>query len=63
MHDERPGPEIRLVEPRRRFEIRQKPNNGNPMADLLREELGIDAFALDGDDRVLVGSWQDQRRK
>ncbi|HLF16310.1 MAG TPA: hypothetical protein VI796_02625 [Candidatus Thermoplasmatota archaeon] len=35
----------------------------NPMRDLLQQQLGIDAFALDGDDTVLVESWQDRERR
>jgi hypothetical protein len=34
----------------------------NPMRELLRQEMGIDAFALDGDAGVLVEAWSDRPR-
>ncbi len=33
---------------------------GNPMQDLLRRQLGIDAFALDGDERTQDDAWSDR---
>jgi hypothetical protein len=35
----------------------------NPMQSLLRRHLGMDAFALDGDDTELAESWQDRPRR
>jgi hypothetical protein len=35
----------------------------NPMQSLLRRHLGMDAFALDGDDTDLAESWQDRPRR
>ena len=32
------------------------------MADLLREEMGIDAFSMDGDDSELGEAWMERRR-
>lgn len=34
----------------------------NPMRELLHQQLGIDAFALDGEPGALEGSWQDEPR-
>lgn len=36
-----------------------KPSS-NPMRELLKEELGIDAFALDGDASPLQETWEDR---
>lgn len=33
------------------------------MQSLLRRHLGMDAFALDGDDTELAESWQDKPRR
>jgi hypothetical protein len=33
---------------------------GNPMHELLRQQLGIDAFALDGDARDQPEAWSDR---
>ena len=35
----------------------------NPMQTLLRRHLGVDAFALDGDDTLVIDSWADRPRK
>lgn len=35
----------------------------NPMQALLRRHLGVDAFALDGDDTQVLDSWADRPRK
>lgn len=35
----------------------------NPMQTLLRRHLGMDAFALDGDDTQVLDSWADRPRK
>lgn len=35
----------------------------NPMQALLRRHLGVDSFALDGDDTDIEERWTDQRRK
>lgn len=35
----------------------------NPMQALLRRHLGVDAFALDGDETEIVDRWTDERRK
>lgn len=35
----------------------------NPMQSLLRRHLGVDAFALDGDDTAVLDSWADKPRK
>lgn len=35
----------------------------NPMQTLLRRHLGVDSFALDGDDTDVEERWTDQRRK
>ena len=35
----------------------------NPMRDLLQQQLGIDAFALDGSETQVVESWQDKPRR
>lgn len=34
----------------------------NPMQNLLRRHLGVDSFALDGDDTELGESWFDRKR-
>ncbi len=34
----------------------------NPIQTLLRRQMGIDAFGLDGDDTVLWDDWTDQPR-
>lgn len=34
----------------------------NPMQTLLRRQMGIDAFGLDGDDTPLWDSWSDRPR-
>ncbi len=34
----------------------------NPIQNLLRRQMGIDAFGLDGDDTPLWDSWADQPR-
>lgn len=36
------------------------PNQPNPMRELLRQEMGIDAF--DGDDTVLLEAWSERPR-
>jgi len=33
----------------------------NPMHELLRQTLGIDAFALDGDEATVEEPWQERR--
>jgi hypothetical protein len=35
----------------------------NPMQNLLRRHLGVDAFALDGDDTEMGESWYDKPRR
>lgn len=35
----------------------------NPMQSLLRRHLGVDAFALDGDDTEVQDRWTDKPRK
>jgi hypothetical protein len=35
----------------------------NPMQNLLRRHLGVDAFALDGDDTDVLDSWFDKPRR
>ncbi|MFO1532296.1 MAG: hypothetical protein ABR562_01135 [Thermoplasmatota archaeon] len=35
----------------------------NPIHKLLRRQMGIDSFALDGDQEVLWETWEDQPRK
>lgn len=35
----------------------------NPMQALLRRQLGMDAFALDGDESPMPDSWADRPRK
>lgn len=35
----------------------------NPMQSLLRRHLGVDAFALDGDDTDVQDRWTDRTRK
>ena len=35
----------------------------NPMQSLLRRHLGVDSFALDGDDTDVQDRWTDKRRK
>ena len=35
----------------------------NPMQSLLRRHLGVDSFALDGDDTDVQDRWTDQPRK
>ena len=35
----------------------------NPMQTLLRRHLGVDAFALDGDQTEILDSWADKPRK
>jgi hypothetical protein len=35
----------------------------NPMQTILRRQMGIDSFALDGQDEVLWETWEDQPRK
>ena len=37
--------------------------DSNPMQSLLRRHLGVDAFALDGDDTEIDERWSDQPRK
>lgn len=32
---------------------------GNPMQDLLKQQMGIDAFSLDGDEGMTDGDWAD----
>jgi hypothetical protein len=39
------------------------PTDHNPMQKLLRRQLGMDVFALDGDDTELWESWQDRPRR
>jgi hypothetical protein len=47
---------------RRCFPVAKMPEH-NPMQSLLRRHLGMDAFALDGDDTDLAESWQDRPRR
>ena len=35
----------------------------NPMQVLLRRHMGLDAFALDGDDTDVQDTWQDRPRR
>ena len=35
----------------------------NPLHEVLHQQVGIDSFALDGDDTPIVESWQDRPRK
>ena len=35
----------------------------NPMQSLLRRHLGVDSFALDGDDTEIQDRWTDKPRK
>ncbi|MGB0652039.1 MAG: hypothetical protein ACPGQL_02465 [Thermoplasmatota archaeon] len=35
----------------------------HPIHELLHDEMGIDSFALDGDETVVVESWQDRPRR
>lgn len=35
----------------------------NPMQTILRRQMGIDSFALDGQDEVLWETWEDQPRR
>lgn len=35
----------------------------NPLHEVLHQQVGIDTFALDGDDTQIVESWQDRPRK
>lgn len=44
------------------FPVMRMPEH-NPMQSLLRRHLGMDAFALDGDDTELADSWQDRPRR
>jgi hypothetical protein len=37
--------------------------NPNPMQTVIRRQLGIDSFALDGDDTEVWESWQDKPRR
>lgn len=32
----------------------------NPLHELLHQQVGIDSFALDGDDTVVLEPWQDR---
>lgn len=34
----------------------------NPMQNLLRRQMGIDSFALDGNEEVLWETWEDRPR-
>ncbi len=35
----------------------------NPMQAIIRRQLGVDAFALDGDETSVVDSWDERPRK
>lgn len=34
--------------------------SGNPLQDVLRQQVGLDAFAIDGDDTVVLEPWTDR---
>jgi hypothetical protein len=34
----------------------------NPIQAVLRNQMGVDAFALDGDETEVAEAWQDRRR-
>ena len=38
-------------------------NDPNPLQSLLRRNLGVDAFALDGDSTETMNDWSEKRRK
>lgn len=44
------------------FQVDAMRGPNHPMQEVLRREMGIDAFALDGDDTQLGDEWQDRRR-
>lgn len=35
----------------------------NPLQELLHQQVGIDSFALDGDETQILESWQDRPRR
>lgn len=35
----------------------------NPLHEVLHQQVGIDSFALDGDETVVVEPWSDRRRQ
>lgn len=34
--------------------------SGNPLQDVLRQQVGLDAFAIDGDDTLVLEPWTDR---